>query len=244
MMNDTIPTSIVDLLPWQKHKNGYLECLIGQHRFVWIFNYGPIPPGYIIHHIDGDRSNNVLPNLELKEIKEHAAYHNKIREGNEETLAKSHLLQTYSMTHPPYLIDMLDWYQGRDKYVICLIKQHRLVWIVNHGPIPEGYIIHHKDGNRANNTITNLELTTPSQHSRNHQHKIFVDGDKVRAAGRAIQINKSIYINIPKAFAEMMGIDKGDYLPMKYDGKRTITFIGPDKRKKVRRFEVRRLGDR
>ena len=40
---------------------------------------------------------------------------------------------------------------------------HRLVWLVFNGPIPEGLQINHKDENKANNALLNLELVTPSQ---------------------------------------------------------------------------------
>ena len=45
-------------------------------------------------------------------------------------------------------------------------RVHRLVaeaWI---GPIPEGYEVNHRDGDRANNHVDNLEIVTPSQNVR------------------------------------------------------------------------------
>lgn len=35
------------------------------HRILWVFHYGPIPPGMQIDHIDHDRSNNRIENLRL-----------------------------------------------------------------------------------------------------------------------------------------------------------------------------------
>lgn len=48
---------------------------------------------------------------------------------------------------------------------------HRLVWMSVHGQIPNGMQINHKNGNKKDNRIANLELVTPSQNII-HAHKI------------------------------------------------------------------------
>ena len=48
------------------------------------------------------------------------------------------------------------------------IYMHRYVWECNHGPIPDGMHVHHKDGDKANNNIDNLELLAASVHSKHH----------------------------------------------------------------------------
>lgn len=48
------------------------------------------------------------------------------------------------------------------------IRHHRFVWEVVNGAIPKGYEIHHKDKNRTNNSINNLELIESSTHKSNH----------------------------------------------------------------------------
>lgn len=45
---------------------------------------------------------------------------------------------------------------------------HRVVWEHHNGPIPKGYDVHHKDGNKGNNDITNLEILTRSAHLTLH----------------------------------------------------------------------------
>ncbi len=37
--------------------------IIPMHRLVWELHYGKLPPGYIVHHINGDRGDNRIENL-------------------------------------------------------------------------------------------------------------------------------------------------------------------------------------
>jgi hypothetical protein len=55
------------------------------------------------------------------------------------------------------------------KRTTCLA--HRLVWIHFHGPIPDGQVINHKNGQKKDNRPENLEVTT---HSGNQVHAIRV----------------------------------------------------------------------
>src|SRR5579872_3597354 len=45
---------------------------------------------------------------------------------------------------------------------------HCYLWARAHGPIPEGAVIHHGDGNPANKDISNLECVTMGEHAREH----------------------------------------------------------------------------
>jgi hypothetical protein len=56
------------------------------------------------------------------------------------------------------------------------IMEHRLVWENHNGKIPKGYFIHHKDGNKLNNDINNLEILTPMEHKRKHRLGMKQDG--------------------------------------------------------------------
>lgn len=47
-------------------------------------------------------------------------------------------------------------------------RLHKTVWEYHHGVAPAGSHVHHKDGNRANNSIENLELLTASEHLSIH----------------------------------------------------------------------------
>jgi len=57
------------------------------------------------------------------------------------------------------------------KYVHRLVAEY---WI---GEIPKGYNINHIDGNKANNTLENLEIVTPSQ---NRLHSYYVLNNKIK----------------------------------------------------------------
>lgn len=59
------------------------------------------------------------------------------------------------------------------------IRMHRYVWEFYHGPIPDGYEIHHIDHNKGNNDITNLELLKSSVHRAMHAYEM-VHADEER----------------------------------------------------------------
>ena len=49
---------------------------------------------------------------------------------------------------------------------------HRVVWLLNHGNIPDDVMVDHVDGNRQNNKISNLRLTNAKLNSHNKLHPI------------------------------------------------------------------------
>ncbi len=55
------------------------------------------------------------------------------------------------------------------------IRAHRFVWEYHNGPIPEGMHIHHKDGDKSNNDISNLEMLTTFDHLSMHMQERVAD---------------------------------------------------------------------
>ena len=55
-------------------------------------------------------------------------------------------------------------------YYNCSTRKHlhQAIWIAHNGPIPEGCEIHHKDLNKENNDISNLECLTKKEHHDLH----------------------------------------------------------------------------
>lgn len=57
-------------------------------------------------------------------------------------------------------------------YMVCTDHKteiqllHRAVWSHHYGPIPDGHDVHHKDHDKANNSIDNLECLSRSDHAK------------------------------------------------------------------------------
>lgn len=67
--------------------NGYLasrpydrrlkrQVAIYEHRRIWEEHFGPIPPGYDVHHEDGNKTNNCIENLRCMPHGMHKTLHN------------------------------------------------------------------------------------------------------------------------------------------------------------------------
>lgn len=62
-------------------------------------------------------------------------------------------------------------YLRQDGYYEVVIRKalHHLIWEEHYGKsIPDGYVIHHKDGDRTNNEIFNLQCCEKTLHMRCH----------------------------------------------------------------------------
>jgi len=50
----------------------------------------------------------------------------------------------------------------------AVVYQHRDIWEGLYGPIPKGHHVHHIDGDKTHNCISNLELLSATEHQREH----------------------------------------------------------------------------
>lgn len=55
---------------------------------------------------------------------------------------------------------------------------HREVWKHHNGDIPDGHLIHHKDGDTGNNDISNLECVSPQEHVERHPEMGGIESDE------------------------------------------------------------------
>ena len=99
------------------------------HRLIWEDHYGEIPQNCCIIFKDGDKTNLQLSNLELK----------KKQDGIDTEFGRGYLKDT------GYIY-------------VNHIPLHHLIWEKHYGKrVPKGYHVHHKDENKSNNCVANLE---------------------------------------------------------------------------------------
>ena len=188
------------------HLTGYLGISVYKqngekkyqaHRFIWeAVNQQIIPDGMQIHHINCDKQDNSIENLELVTRQQNMIY-----KGNECKGMKYKSTQNVEIKCNKFYYHKIYTNFGANKYgqifnkktkrvsigskklngymVITLsqnglqrktIDVHRLVYEIFNGPIPDEMQINHIDSNRQNNCIKNLELMTRSENAK-HAHE-------------------------------------------------------------------------
>ena len=73
-------------MPLPKRKNPYKVVRVKgkiyyEHRLIWAEANGPIPDGYVIHHINGKKKDNRLANLAMVTAKENRQKYDVIGKG-------------------------------------------------------------------------------------------------------------------------------------------------------------------
>jgi hypothetical protein len=97
------------------------------------------------------------------------------------------------------------------------IAEHRQIWIDNFGEIPKGKIIHHKNGDKLDNRIENLELTSRNVHRYMHHGNHWSEEHNLR-------VSKKLKGKLPKNFNliknswKITGFKKGNPPPKHRDG--------------------------
>lgn len=78
-------------------------------------------------------------------------------------------------------------------------KLHRLIWEKFNGPIPKGHHIHHKDGDKLNNSIHNLECLSHAEHLSLHMKE---RGDRLYAWHKSEEGRKALGTKASKLMAK------------------------------------------
>ena len=112
-----------------------------------------------------------------------------------------------------YLRESQGYYYSPRKDRSGLDMLHRMVFIHYNGEIPKGYCIHHKDGNKGNNDISNLECVKRSEHS--HYHGVNAPEELAEFRKRNLEENARPAANIWHGSAEGREWHKQHYEQMK-----------------------------
>lgn len=73
------------------------------------------------------------------------------------------------MKNGPYILSKAPYNYPGKKYRGKYAYEHHLVWWRSTGNVPEfGFDIHHKNGNKHDNRIENLEKISHSEHAKEH----------------------------------------------------------------------------
>ena len=163
------------------------------HRFIWeAVNQQIIPDGYQIHHINNDKQDNAIDNLELVTGQQNMIYKGKECKGMKnkspqnvdikcEVFEYHHIYTNFgankygqvynkktkrcsigNLQPSGYLKTQLNQIGLPPKHFYI----HRLVYECFNGDIPDGMQINHIDSNRQNNCIDNLEIVTKSENMK------------------------------------------------------------------------------
>ena len=128
------------------------------HVYVWLEHnkLTEVPKGHIIHHKDLNKENNDIENLVLMKWGKHIALHREINGTKRKKNLEPHI------NSKGFLIR---YNEGKT----ILIHNELYCEYHNISSIPEGFVVHHIDGNRINNDEKNLLLMKWGKHIAYHR---------------------------------------------------------------------------
>ena len=162
---------------------GYMTCMVrkhgqnGQknifvHRFVWECFNGLIPDDKVIDHINDNKEDNRLCNLQLvtQQYNTHPVYdlYGADKDGNIIHIIKKIPNKGHKNDHRGYIMCAVRRYgQNGQKSVYV----HRFVWECFNGIIPDDKVIDHINDNPGDNRLCNLRLVTQQENCKKSAKK-------------------------------------------------------------------------
>lgn len=101
--------------------------------------------------------------------------------------------QTWNIRLQDGYFRLYKWYKKKTYRKLL----HRYIFEQAYGEIPTGYVIHHKDNDRLNNSLQNLQMMTIGEHTKLHRttHGLRYDTEYKRAYHKAYRAANSERIN-------------------------------------------------
>lgn len=91
-------------------------------------------------------------------------------------------IKTFDRPEPQYFLGARYMPSDRGYYTKCSnfearkrTRLHRDMWEYFNGPIPDGYVVHHKDHDRSHNDMDNFELITKKEHDILTQQNLTIE---------------------------------------------------------------------
>lgn len=104
---------------------------------------------------------------------------------------------------------------------------HNIVWEKHNGKkIPKGYEIHHKDFNKLNNNIDNLQLITPSEHTKLHVDTHWMGSGMNK---KVVCVETGVVYNSIVQLSKIVGKSPSNVSSYYIDGKRKINGLTYEK---------------
>lgn len=173
--------------------NGVQKCIMGHRLVAEAFLNNEDPEKKIIHHKDGNPLNNKASNLEWVSYSENNKRQNQKNRNYKERQTdwidkkaerkdipgfENYIINTsgeiFNKSRNIFLC-----LSDRNGYKRCDLKKengeikrfsiHRLIYETFIGPIPQGMVIDHIDGDKSNNELSNLRCISQSENAINAQ---------------------------------------------------------------------------
>ena len=84
-----------------------------------------------------------------------------------------------------------EYFWAHPKWKQSPISLHRYLWIKAYGPIPKGFVVHHKNDDRSNNELNNFELLPRLVHDKLSANKCTTPEFKQQCRERSLKLWES-----------------------------------------------------